>query len=110
MSTTMVTGGLGYVGRHLVAHLARDGDRVVSLNRDFADSDDPRVVCVQGELFDVPRLVRRSRSTAWSGSSTPPRCRTRSCRSTSRSRRSRRTSTAPSTCSRPPASRAYAAS
>ena len=58
MSTTMVTGGLGYVGRHLVAHLARDGDRVVSLNRDFADSDDPRVVCVQGELFDVPRLVR----------------------------------------------------
>lgn len=58
MSTTMVTGGLGYVGRHLVAHLAREGDRVVSLNRDFADSDDPRVVCVQGELFDVPRLVR----------------------------------------------------
>jgi nucleoside-diphosphate-sugar epimerase len=56
--STMVTGGLGYVGRHLVARLARDGERVVSYNRDFADSPDPRVVCVQGELFDVPRLVR----------------------------------------------------
>jgi UDP-glucose 4-epimerase len=56
--STMVTGGLGYVGRHLVARLARDGERVVSYNRDFADSDDPQVVCVQGELFDVPRLVR----------------------------------------------------
>jgi UDP-glucose 4-epimerase len=56
--STMVTGGLGYVGRHLVARLARDGERVVSYNRDFADSPDPHVVCVQGELFDVPRLVR----------------------------------------------------
>ncbi len=56
--STMVTGGLGYVGRHLVARLARDGERVVSFNRDFADSPDPQVTCVQGELFDVPRLVR----------------------------------------------------
>jgi UDP-glucose 4-epimerase len=56
--STMVTGGLGYVGRHLVARLVRDGERVVSFNRDFADSPDPQVTCVQGELFDVPRLVR----------------------------------------------------
>src|SRR5919206_4321307 len=56
--STMVTGGLGYVGRHLVARLSRDGERVVSFNRDFAESDDPNVTCVQGELFDVPRLVR----------------------------------------------------
>jgi len=56
--STMVTGGLGYVGRHLVARLVRDGERVVSFNRDFADSPDPNVTCVQGELFDVPRLVR----------------------------------------------------
>jgi nucleoside-diphosphate-sugar epimerase len=56
--STMVTGGLGYVGRHLVARLARDGERVVSFNRDFADSPGPQVTCVQGELFDVPRLVR----------------------------------------------------
>jgi UDP-glucose 4-epimerase len=56
--STMVTGGLGYVGRHLVGRLARDGELVVSYNRDFADSPDAQVVCVQGELFDVPRLVR----------------------------------------------------
>ena len=30
----------------------------MSFNRDFADSPDPQVTCVQGELFDVPRLVR----------------------------------------------------
>jgi UDP-glucose 4-epimerase len=58
MATVLVTGGLGFVGRHLVRRLVADGDKVVSYNRDYAESDDSSVVTVQGELFDVPRLVR----------------------------------------------------
>ena len=55
--STMVTGGLGYVGRHLVASLAERGETVVSYNRDYAEGTDPNVVYVQGELYDVPRFV-----------------------------------------------------
>jgi UDP-glucose 4-epimerase len=58
MSATMVTGGLGFVGRYIVRALLASGDRVVSYNRDFSESDDERLVAVQGELFDIPRLVR----------------------------------------------------
>ncbi|WP_396449699.1 NAD-dependent epimerase/dehydratase family protein [Actinomadura sp.] len=58
MTTTLVTGGLGFVGRYLVRRLAADGHRVISYNRDFSESDDPSVVAVQGELYDVPRLLR----------------------------------------------------
>jgi UDP-glucose 4-epimerase len=57
MAVTMVTGGLGYVGRHLVAALADAGDTVISYNRDYAESEHDCVVAVQGELFDLPRLV-----------------------------------------------------
>jgi nucleoside-diphosphate-sugar epimerase len=56
--STMVTGGLGFVGRHLVRLLAAGGERVISYNRDYAESADPAVITVQGELFDIPRLVR----------------------------------------------------
>src|SRR5215203_4098166 len=56
MATTLVTGGLGYCGRHVVRALAERGDQVVSYNRDFAEGGDDGVVLVQGELFDVPRL------------------------------------------------------
>lgn len=55
--STMVTGGLGYVGRHLVARLAERGETVVSYNRDYAEGTEVNVVYVQGELYDVPRLV-----------------------------------------------------
>jgi UDP-glucose 4-epimerase len=54
----MVTGGLGFVGRYLVRRLAAGGHSVVSYNRDFSESADPATTSVQGELFDIPRLVR----------------------------------------------------
>jgi UDP-glucose 4-epimerase len=54
----MVTGGLGYIGRYVVAELRGRGHSVVSLNRDFADADAPGLVHVQAELFDVPGTVR----------------------------------------------------
>lgn len=57
MGTTLVTGGLGYVGRQLVRLLAEGGEQVVSYNRDFTDVVDPNVTYVQGELYDLPRLV-----------------------------------------------------
>jgi nucleoside-diphosphate-sugar epimerase len=53
----LVTGGLGYVGRHLASALAERGDRVVSYNRDYAEGSPSSVELVQGELYDIPRLV-----------------------------------------------------
>ncbi|MEA2247512.1 MAG: UDP-glucose 4-epimerase [Solirubrobacteraceae bacterium] len=61
MTTTMVTGGLGFVGRHVVTALREAGDNVVSYNRDFSESPDTGVAAVQGELYDVPRLVATMR-------------------------------------------------
>jgi nucleoside-diphosphate-sugar epimerase len=58
MRTTLVTGGLGYVGRYVAAQLRERGAEVVSYNRDFHPDVVPGVHFVQGELFDVPRLVR----------------------------------------------------
>ena len=60
--TTLVTGGRGFVGRHLVDQLLADGERVITYNRDY--SVDPRdgVVAVLGELFDIPRLTETLRS------------------------------------------------
>jgi nucleoside-diphosphate-sugar epimerase len=55
--SVLVTGGLGYVGRHLVPALADRGDRVVSYNRDYAEGSPTGVAFVQGELYDLPRLV-----------------------------------------------------
>jgi nucleoside-diphosphate-sugar epimerase len=57
MTSTMVTGGLGYCGRHIVAALAARGEPVISYNRDYAESADERVTFVQGELYDIPRLL-----------------------------------------------------
>ncbi len=55
--TTLVTGGRGFVGRHLVDQLLSRGESVVSYNRDYAVDDRNGLTLVQGELFDIPRLV-----------------------------------------------------
>ena len=55
--TTLVTGGRGFVGSHLVNQLLADGGKVVSYNRDFAVDPRSGLSTVQGELFDIPRLT-----------------------------------------------------
>lgn len=55
--TTLVTGGRGFVGRHLVNQLLAGGAKVVSYNRDFAVDSRNGLTTVQGELFDIPRLT-----------------------------------------------------
>src|SRR5690242_2223457 len=57
-TTILVTGGTGFVGRYIVDALVAAGVPVVSYNRDYAEPPDPLVTCVQGELFDIPALVR----------------------------------------------------
>ena len=57
MTATMVTGGLGYVGREIVSILRDRGVQVVSYNRDFWSESGPGIDFVQGELYDIPRLV-----------------------------------------------------
>ena len=103
MEAIMITGGQGFIGHHITQRLAAGGRRVISYNRDFATDEDGAHM-VQGELFDVPRLVRVSKSTGSSRSCTPPRCRTRRCHWISPSPRLRRTWRAPSVCSKPHAS------
>jgi UDP-glucose 4-epimerase len=56
--SVLVTGATGFVGRYIVADLVESGADVVSYNRDFAADDRPGVTCVQGELFELPRLAR----------------------------------------------------
>jgi UDP-glucose 4-epimerase len=54
----LVTGGLGYCGTYVVRALAARGEQVVSYNRDFSEANDPGIFPVQGELFDIPRLLQ----------------------------------------------------
>jgi UDP-glucose 4-epimerase len=58
MTTVLVTGGTGFLGRHIVSELAAAGVTVVSYNRDHSVSSNSKVVAVQGELFDIPKLAR----------------------------------------------------
>ncbi|NPT45788.1 NAD-dependent epimerase/dehydratase family protein [Paraburkholderia sp. 1N] len=58
MTVTMVTGGLGYVGRKIVSQLTEAGEKVISFNRDYAEVGGPNLVAVQGELFDIPCIVK----------------------------------------------------
>ena len=59
--STLVTGGRGFVGRHLVDQLLADGDKVISYNRDYAVDPRDGLTVVQGELFDIPRLTETLR-------------------------------------------------
>ena len=61
MSTTLVTGGLGYCGSHIVRELVERGEHVVSYNRDHSEAAGAGVILVQGELFDIPRLLHTIR-------------------------------------------------
>ena len=61
MGSVLVTGGLGYVGRYIVRRLSQSATLVISYNRDFSESRDTNVSPIQGELFDIPRLVRTMR-------------------------------------------------
>jgi UDP-glucose 4-epimerase len=56
--TVLVTGGTGFLGRYIVEQLATAGVTVISYNRDHSVSPHPKVIPVQGELFDIPRLTR----------------------------------------------------
>lgn len=56
--TILVTGGSGFVGRHIVAQFAGADEKVVTYDRDYTQPAGPGVTAVQGELFDLPALVR----------------------------------------------------
>lgn len=58
MSAVMITGGLGYVGRYLTKKLSEQGVQVVSYNRDYSEAKSEFMTAVQGELFDIPKIVR----------------------------------------------------
>jgi len=58
MSATLVTGGMGYTGRKIVAQLEAEGKQVINYNRDYSEHQTDLVTPVQGELYDIPRLVR----------------------------------------------------
>jgi UDP-glucose 4-epimerase len=57
MAVTLVTGGLGYIGRRVVCLLADRGDQVVTFNRDYSERSQSSVTPVLGELYEIPRLV-----------------------------------------------------
>jgi UDP-glucose 4-epimerase len=60
--STLVTGGRGFVGRHLVDQLLAHGTETVSYNRDFAVDGRDGLTLVQGELFDFARLSETIRT------------------------------------------------
>ncbi|MDD1664074.1 MAG: NAD(P)-dependent oxidoreductase [Methanomicrobiales archaeon] len=59
-----VTGGSGFLGRHIVKELLKDDhktvlyDRVRSLYLDSGDFDSPLLRIVQGDILDLPALTR----------------------------------------------------
>jgi UDP-glucose 4-epimerase len=58
VSTVLVTGGRGYIGRYVIDELDRLGHTAVDYSRDVAPAPrNARHVPVLGELSDVPRLL-----------------------------------------------------
>ena len=55
--TTMVTGGLGFLGQALVERLRGRQETVIDYNRREGHSQDPGHIFVQGELQDLGRLI-----------------------------------------------------
>lgn len=62
--TTMVTGAMGYAGRYIASALAERGEKVIGYNRDYTEVSASNVQHVQGELFDIPRIVATMKSFA----------------------------------------------
>jgi uncharacterized protein YbjT (DUF2867 family) len=57
MTTTLVTGATGNVGRHTVADLVRDGHAVRALTRDPGKADLPGAELVKGDLAEPASLA-----------------------------------------------------
>lgn len=57
MPRTLVTGGTGYVGKVILTQLREVGELPVSYDRDYARDRLEEVEYVQGELFDLPRML-----------------------------------------------------
>lgn len=53
----MVTGGSGFIGRHIVARLVEGGRQVLTYDRDPVPPQDG-LITVHGELHDIPRMIR----------------------------------------------------
>ncbi|WP_394829333.1 NAD-dependent epimerase/dehydratase family protein [Pendulispora albinea] len=58
MGSVLITGGMGFTGRYIVRALHDRGQPVVNYTRDFVASGESDIVSEQGELFDIPRILR----------------------------------------------------
>ena len=67
----LVTGGSGFIGRHMVAELTADGAEVRVI--DLKPHPDPSVDLVQGDLADAGRARRGAATGALMPSFTSPR-------------------------------------
>jgi len=59
---TLVTGSTGFIGRHLVAQLARQGATVRALQRNPAPNGNGRIECLRGDVTDPSSVDRAMES------------------------------------------------